>query len=189
MRKQNTQDLSRFLSYILRHKPSAIELSLDLNGWADIDELLEKARTRGTDINRNTLDEIVQNSDKKRFSISEDGKRIRAAQGHSIPINLDLEPVEPPIFLFHGTAEKSLKLILNQGILPQKRHHVHLSIDQKGALQVGKRHGDPIVLKVDAETMNADGFAFFQSDNGVWLTKYIPTKYISVISTDSEKSS
>ena len=170
---------SKFLSLVLRHDPGQIGLVLDPRGWVDVDDLL--AALAGTDnaMTRETLFEIVATSDKKRFSLSDDGTRIRAAQGHSVPVDLGLAPVTPPAVLFHGTASTSVASIMQDGLLPQSRQQVHLSADADTARKVGMRHGRPIILQVMAGQMHADGFAFFQADNGVWLTDHVPAAYLA----------
>lgn len=169
---------SKFLSFILRHKPESIGLSLDTHGWADIEDLLTKASTKEMNITYDELLYIVQNNDKKRFSISEDGKRIRANQGHSINVYLELKEEVPPKVLYHGTATKFLDSILSSGINKRTRQYVHLSRDAETAVSVGKRHGNPIVLVINSAQMYKDGFKFYLSENLVWLTDNVPTKYI-----------
>ncbi|WP_237151905.1 RNA 2'-phosphotransferase [Oryzibacter oryziterrae] len=170
--------LSKFVSYILRHKPESIGLVLDAEGWARIDELLEKGNASGVSFGRDELLELVANSDKKRFSLSEDGLRIRAAQGHSVEVTLGLEAREPPSVLYHGTATRFLDAILVKGLTPQSRQQVHLSVDVATATKVGQRHGKPVVLVVGAQQMFAKGFRFFQADNGVWLTDHVPPQFL-----------
>lgn len=170
--------ISRFLSYVLRHEPHAIGLSLDGQGWAAVDELIGKAQASGTPLDRETLFEIVSTSDKKRFTLSEDRHFIRAAQGHSVEVDLGLPPVPPPDALFHGTAMRFLESILAEGLRPGSRRKVHLSADEATALKVGMRHGKPVVLKVDSASMAKDGLAFWQAENGVWLTDAVPAKYL-----------
>lgn len=167
---------SKFLSYILRHKPDAIGLDLDPEGWANIEELIAKA---DIPLDLDTLREVVATSDKKRFAISTDGLFIRANQGHSIAVNLGLEPVEPPEFLYHGTATRFLESIREQGLLPKNRQYVHLSADQETATKVGQRHGKPVVLTIPARAMHQKGHKFFQAKNSVWLTENVPPEAIS----------
>ena len=170
---------SKFLSFVLRHDPGSIGLTLDGGGWAEVDELISRATSSGRDLNRERLREVVATNDKQRFLISEDGRRIRASQGHSIPVDLALEPIEPPATLYHGTAERSLDSILRSGLEPRRRHHVHLSGDVETARQVGRRHGRPAVLKIDAGRMHAEGRLFYRSANGVWLTDAVPPESLS----------
>jgi putative RNA 2'-phosphotransferase len=172
--------ISKFLSLILRHNPGEIGLTLDSQGWALIDDLLEKANAHGKRISRQVLDRVVAENDKKRFAISDDGQRIRASQGHSLEINLALSPQEPPEFLFHGTASRFVDSILQTGLNAGNRQHVHLSLDQATAVKVGQRHGKPVVLTVRAGEMARSGFKFFLSDNGVWLTDSVPPAFISL---------
>ena len=164
---------SKFLSLVLRHKPEDIGLKLDENGWTDIVDLCKKANIKWQD-----LKEVVEKNNKKRFEISNNGQKIRACQGHSIDIDLDLEPVTPPAFLYHGTATQFISPIMKSGLKPMKRDHVHLSATKETAINVGGRHGKPVVLIVTALTMHDDGYKFYLSTNGVWLTKEVPVKYI-----------
>ncbi|APG31153.1 RNA 2'-phosphotransferase [Granulibacter bethesdensis] len=173
---QSLTTASKFLSYILRHKPDAIGLTLDPEGWANIQELIAKADIT---IDLELLHEVVNTSDKKRFAISNDGLYIRANQGHSIEVDLGLEPVEPPEFLYHGTADRFLDSIKNNGLYPQNRQYVHLSADTDTANKVGQRHGKPVILTIHALQMHQKGHEFFQAQNGVWLTKSVPTEAIS----------
>jgi putative RNA 2'-phosphotransferase len=170
--------ISKFLSLVLRHQPELIGLLLDEAGWVSVEELLVACHQHGTAISREQLDEIVTANDKKRFSFSEDGSLIRANQGHSVEIELGYDPVMPPAKLFHSTAERFLAPIKEQGLLKGKRHHVHLSADIETATKVGQRHGKPVVLPVDAEKMQQDGFTFYLSTNGVWLTEHVPVPYL-----------
>ncbi len=174
---KSQEQASKYLSYILRHKPDSIGLELDPEGWANIDELLAKADIALT---RDVLFETVANNDKKRFAISPDRAFVRANQGHSIKVDLGLEPVEPPEFLYHGTATRFLDSIMKEGLLPQNRQYVHLSPDTETAISVGKRHGKPVILKIHAQDMHSAGQNFFQAANGVWLTPEVPTDALSI---------
>ncbi len=167
--------ISKFLSLVLRHKPEAIGLDLDEKGWGALQELIEKAPMRLT---RDDIFRVVRESDKQRFAISEDGLMIRANQGHSIEIDLGLEPVVPPDVLFHGTATRFLDAIRDNGLIRQNRQYVHLSPDRKTATKVGQRHGEPVILTVQAAVMHQAGHLFFVSDNGVWLTEKVPAAFI-----------
>lgn len=179
MPKNQLTKISRFLSLILRHQPQAIDLTLDSKGWANIDELITKARqSNKAQITVEILQEIVDTNDKKRFSISDDGKKIRANQGHSIDIDLGLEPTEPPAVLYHGTASRFMKTIMQQGLIKRSRQHVHLSKDIETAKKVGARHGLPAILVIDTYAMTQQGHQFFVSENGVWLTDEVPVKFI-----------
>ena len=170
---------SKFLSYVLRHRPDEIGIVLDGEGWVDVAELLEKAAANGTVISPAELETIVGTSDKQRFTLSGDGARIRAAQGHSVRVELGLDPVTPPDRLYHGTAVTALASIRAEGLTPRGRQQVHLSADADTARKVGSRHGKPHVLAVDAARMHGDGWLFFQADNGVWLTEAVPTRYLA----------
>jgi putative RNA 2'-phosphotransferase len=176
---QDLKNSSKFLSYVLRHAPESIGLALDANGWASVDELLAKAEGVGKRLDRAALKEIVATSDKKRFTLSEDGSRIRAAQGHSVEVALGLEPVAPPETLYHGTATRFLEAIRAEGLKAGSRQQVHLSADAATATAVGSRHGKPAVLHVAAGAMHAQGHAFFRADNGVWLTDHVPPQFLS----------
>ena len=169
---------SKFLSLVLRHKPEEIGLNLDAEGWTDVEELLERAQRHGVDLDRDLLEEIVATSDKKRFALSENGSRIRANQGHSVKVDLNLERSIPPSILYHGTARRFLDSIMEQGLIKGKRHHVHLSADIETAYKVGVRHGKPVVLLIDAARMHGEGKEFFLSANGVWLTEHVPVIYL-----------
>ncbi|NQD35993.1 RNA 2'-phosphotransferase [Permianibacter sp. IMCC34836] len=171
---------SKFLSYVLRHKPDSIGLNLDSNGWAQVSELIDCAARAGTPIDLGTLTRIVRESDKQRFALSTDGQRIRANQGHSITVELALPNREPPEFLFHGTATRFLDDISGFGLQPKARHDVHLSENYETALAVGKRHGKVIVLKVLARKMYEAGHSFQCSANGVWLTKQVPPQFFTI---------
>ncbi|HET8688949.1 MAG TPA: RNA 2'-phosphotransferase [Methanosarcina sp.] len=176
----NEKHLSKLLSLILRHKPETIGLTLDQNGWANVEELLTCLASSGNSTTIDFLKEVVRNSDKQRFIFSEDGIKIRANQGHSIQVELGLVPMQPPEKLYHGTATRFLESILQAGLTSQSRTHVHLSSSIETAISVGKRHGKPVVLEVDTKTMIEDGQQFFQSENGVWLTTFVKPSYISV---------
>ena len=156
--RSNSAQLSRFLSFVLRHKPGAIGLTLDPQGWASIDELIARSDAVGTRFSRENLLHVVATSDKKRFSLSEDGQRIRAAQGHSVAVDLGLSPQEPPSILYHGTAIRFVESILSVRLKPQTRQQVHLSADEATARRVGQRHGKPVILQVDAFRMHGMGF-------------------------------
>lgn len=177
--KDKLVSTSKFISLVLRHQPDKIGLHLDGNGWAEIDELLQLAGKAGKNISRALLDEVVADNDKQRFVISDDGKRIRANQGHSINIDLALDPVVPPAVLYHGTATRFLQSIRKQGLLHGNRQHVHLSLERGTATNVGQRHGFPVILEIDAARMHADGHLFYVSKNGVWLCHEVPVSYIT----------
>lgn len=168
----------KYLAFVLRHDPGSIDLKLDKNGWADIDELIRKSKRPLT---RELIEEVVKTNNKKRYRISDNGTKIRASQGHSIRVDLGLRPRKPPKYLFHGTAESSLDSILKKGIEKRSRQDVHLSIDEKTAKKVGERHGKPIILRVKAEEMYNQGYEFRLSDNKVWLTNVVPPNFIEKV--------
>ena len=180
--ERRLERLSKFISMILRHKPQVIGITLDEHGWADVDELIKGINETGEEVkfSKDTLEIIVKTDKKQRYSFSQDKTLIRANQGHSIPVDVELEKKEPPKVLYHGTGVKSVKAIQEQGLLPMERLYVHLSIDVKTATNVGKRHGTPVIFQVNAEQMQKDGYDFFQSVNGVWLTKEVPAKYLEL---------
>ena len=172
--------ISKFLSLVLRHKPEEIGLKLDDAGWVSIAELMAACRDNGFEFSLEELHGVVANNDKKRFSFSEDGLSIRANQGHSVEVELGYEPAAPPETLFHGTAERFLDSIRKQGLMKGQRHHVHLSADTETARNVGQRHGKAVVLQVSAGQMQRDGFVFYISTNGVWLTEHVPVPYLVI---------
>ncbi|CDM91709.1 RNA 2'-phosphotransferase [Xenorhabdus bovienii] len=172
--------ISKFLSYVLRHQPESIGLTLDNEGWADIGVLIKCAEKHGKHLNHALIATIVETNDKKRFAISDDQKRIRAVQGHSSQkVNISYQAQVPPVVLYHGTATRFLDSIFQQGLVAGSRHYVHLSADEATAIKVGQRHGKPGILKINAQLIHEQGFKFHQADNGVWLTKSVPVKYIS----------
>ncbi|MDA0242753.1 MAG: RNA 2'-phosphotransferase [Chloroflexi bacterium] len=176
---QHIKQISKFLSLILRHNPGKIGLTLDEQGWAEVDELMRLAAGRGPHLSRELIEEVVATNDKQRFALSEDGRLIRANQGHSIAVDLGLVPQTPPALLYHGTANKNLPSIMAQGLLPGRRQHVHLSADVETAVKVGQRHGRPIVLTVQTGAMHAAGHLFYKSANGVWLVAAVPAPFIA----------
>lgn len=173
--------ISKFLSLVLRHKPETIGLELDREGWTDVKELLIRLRDHRMPLTMDELEEIVATNNKKRFKFNDNKTKIRASQGHSINVDLKLEPVEPPDVLYHGTATKNLDSIFKYGISKQKRQHVHLSADKQTARKVGQRHGNVVVITIDAKKMYEAGEKFFLSDNNVWLTDYVEPKYFGFI--------
>lgn len=173
----NLTRISKHISLILRHKPEVIGIQLDAHGWADVDELLAGI-SKKYPINRDILDEIVGRDEKQRYSFSEDGTKIRANQGHSVPVDVELPVAEPPETLYHGTARRFAASIEEQGLLPQSRLYVHLSSDRETEEKVGRRHGEPVIYRVDAGQMHRDGYRFYLSANGVWLTKAVPATYL-----------
>lgn len=172
-------ETSRFISLILRHKPEVIGASLDKHGWMDADTLIDGInRTGQHHLDRDILEKIVREDEKQRYSFNEDHTKIRANQGHSIPVDVELKECEPPEILYHGTGEKYRKSIDEQGLIPKSRLYVHLSKDAETARKVGSRHGKPVIYQVLAGQMQKDGYQFFLSENGVWLTKKVPVGYL-----------
>ncbi len=179
MAKDQLKHVSKFLSLVLRHQPEVIGVQLDSQGWVSIEELIGAAGRHGKQLNRELITEVVANNDKQRFSISDDGQRIRANQGHSVNIELGLSPAAPPKILFHGTVQKFIESIREKGLIKGSRQHVHLSADRETAEKVAQRRGKPIILPVDSEQMNQDEFQFYLSENGVWLTDHVPAGYLT----------
>jgi putative RNA 2'-phosphotransferase len=185
MDQKKNDALSKFMSYILRHHPQDIKLDLDKEGWVDVSRLVENAKKYGDrDFTVEEVFHVVQTNAKKRFALSEDKTRIRANQGHSVEVHLDLPAVMPPEFLYHGTAERFLDAILKEGLKPMQRHDVHLSFDTKTALSVGQRHGTPAILRVKALEMFEKGYVFKCTVNNVWLTQHVPVEFLERISLD-----
>ena len=170
---------SKFLSLVLRHQPERIGLTLDSGGWVEVNALLTAAQHSGFALDRATLERVVAENDKQRFAFSPDGTRIRANQGHSVPVELDLAPQAPPEVLYHGTASRNLEPIRREGLRAGQRTHVHLSRDEETARVVGRRHGAPVVLHIAAGAMHRAGYEFMQAENGVWLTQTVPAEFIS----------
>ncbi len=170
--------LSKFLSLILRHKPETIGLQLDENGWANVEELIQKINATGQSIDHELLNSIVVTNDKQRFAFNEDKTLIRASQGHSIEVELQLKETQPPAFLYHGTVDKYITAIKAEGLKKMSRQHVHLSSSKETATLVGSRRGKPVILIIDAPKMCEDGHLFYLSENNVWLTDCVPAQYI-----------
>lgn len=179
MNEKDKKRIGKFISLILRHEPDKIGLQLDENGWADVNKLISKCGKHRVSFTMEQLEDIVETNDKKRYSFNEDKTKIRANQGHSVNVNLELQVVEPPEYLYHGTADRFISSIMEKGIIKMNRQHVHLSKDKETAVKVGSRHGKAVILTVMAGKMHREGSAFFVSDNGVWLTDYVEAKYIS----------
>lgn len=178
MSKQLTE-VSKFLSYALRHQPDVTGITLDREGWADIGLLIAAAGKAGRPLDRALIQAVVATSDKKRFAISDDGLRIRAVQGHSTAsVDISYAQQTPPEWLYHGTATRFLESIRTEGLRPGARQYVHLSQDQETALAVGQRYGKPVILKINALLMHEQGFIFHQAENGVWLTSAVPVQFI-----------
>ncbi len=181
------QEISKFIALILRHKPESIGIALDQHGWANVDELIAGIN-KVTPFTKEKLEEIVRTDNKQRYSFSEDHAKIRANQGHSVHVDVDLKRKTPPSVLFHGTGEKYVPSILQQGLIPKSRLYVHLSWDTATAENVAIRHGKPVIFSIDAETMVKDGYEFYLSANQVWLTKEVPARYLSIIKKSNGSS-
>lgn len=184
-KKQENVKLSRFISLILRHRPEAIGIEIERNGgWADVNQLMEGINAAGKHrIDRPLLEKIVENDSKGRYSFSPDGRKIRANQGHSIDVVIEMEHRQPPEYLFHGTARRFMESILAKGLLPGNRNYVHLSPDYETAVTVGYRHSkpeQPVILRIHAGQMAADGYDFMISDNGVWQIAQVPPQYLEI---------
>ena len=187
MKEEEITQLSKFLSYVLRHKPESIGIALDPEGWASVDSIIAGAAKSGRVVTRDMVGRVVASNDKKRFAFSPDGQSIRAVQGHSTTeVAIRFEERVPPAHLYHGTATRFLPSIREQGLVAGNRHHVHLSADIQVAVSVGARHGKPVVLTIDAAAMHANGNKFHLSENGVWLTACVPPAYLSEPSSHSE---
>jgi putative RNA 2'-phosphotransferase len=169
---------SKFLSLILRHEPERVGLKLDSAGWAGVNELLDAVNRNGVSLTLEQLKQVVATNDKKRFAFSEDGRRIRASQGHSIEVDLQYTPQTPPELLYHGTPERSVGAIRTTGLDKGQRHHVHLSPDPQTAANVGQRRGRPVVLTIRSGDMHRQGHVFYRSANGVWLVDHVPPQFI-----------
>ena len=178
--------ISKYLSKHLRHEPEALGLTLEPGGWVPVDSLLAACTARGFRLTRPELDEVVERNSKQRFSFDESGTRIRANQGHSVPVDLQLAPVAPPETLYHGTGHRTADQVEREGLQRMKRHHVHLSPDLPTARAVGARHGQPVLFEVDAGGMHRDGHLFYCSENGVWLVEQVPPRYLRRIPSRSE---
>ncbi len=185
MNEKRRIHISKFISKHLRHEPEEIGLTLEPGGWVPVADLLAGAARAGFHFTRDELDQVVRNCEKQRFALDELGTKIRANQGHSTEVELQLEPAIPPDELFHGTAERNLDSILRDGILKMARHHVHLSADTATALKVGQRHGKPLIFIVGAAKMRAEGYTFFRSTNGVWLVDHVPAQYLRMMSPEN----
>ena len=177
--EKEKKHISKFLSLVLRHKPELIGIQPDPNGWVDIKTLIQNAAANGIRFDMEILIHVVETNSKKRFAFNESFDKIRASQGHSIEVDLGYENRQPPEILYHGTAIDHVSSIMSDGLIKRSRQHVHLSGDKETAIAVGQRHGKPYVFEVLADKMYRDGFAFYFSDNGVWLTDHVPGKYLS----------
>jgi putative RNA 2'-phosphotransferase len=181
MEDEKRKKLSKSLSYWLRHRPEQIGIEIEKDGWTDVQTLLEKGQIpdKGIEFTLEDLKEVVANCDKQRFSFSEDFSKIKANQGHSIEVDIKFHEIVAPPILYHGTVGKFMDSIMKKGLIPGSRHHVHLSKDKETAEKVGARRGTPVVLKINSYKMQDDGYRFYISDNGVYLTDFVPPKYIS----------
>lgn len=178
MNPKQVKSISKFLSLVLRHKPETINISMDTQGWVSTDELIEKMNAKGKTLNLEMLEYIVENNNKKRFTFNENKSRIKANQGHSLTIDHGFKAVEPPEFLYHGTAIRFIESIQKTGLDKRNRHHVHLTSDLATAKSVGGRYGKPVILSIKAKVMHAQGFEFYCTENQVWLTEAIPVQFI-----------
>ncbi len=178
MNPQHATRISRFLSLVLRHQPETIGIMLTEEGWTNVDDLIAAINRHGQELDFETLEQVVETNDKKRFEFSDDGEMIRASQGHSVEVNLGYQPTPPPEILYHGTVDRFLPGIREKGIQKGQRHHVHLSALLEVANTVGKRRGQPVILSIRAGELNAAGHDFYISTNGVWLTDSVPARYI-----------
>jgi putative RNA 2'-phosphotransferase len=180
MNEKNKTKLSKFLSLILRHQPEAVGLTLEENGWISVEKLIEACAKNGRTFTRTELEEVVATNEKKRFAFDESGTKIRASQGHSVEVEIEFEEKTPPKVLYHGTAEKNVGIIYEQGLLKMQRHHVHLSGDVETALKVGSRHGKPVLFQIDTESMSSENFKFYVSANNVWLIDEVPPRFLKL---------
>lgn len=178
MSPAQTTSASKFLSLVLRHEPSAAHVTLDSAGWVEVEALLAGCAKAGRALTRDELEHVVVTNAKKRFEFSTDGTRIRASQGHSVEVELEYAPQEPPELLYHGTATRFLDSIREKGLIKGQRHHVHLAAETKVTLEVGARHGKPVLLTILAGQMHREGHIFYRSTNGVWLVEHVPTPFI-----------
>ena len=169
--------ISKYIALILRHKPEEIGIKLDEHGWANVEELIKGLQVNN-DFSMEDLEEIVREDSKGRYSFNEDKTLIRANQGHSVKVDVELKEAIPPKILYHGTGEKYTKAIDEIGLIPKTRLYVHLSKDEKTAMSEGSRHGKPAIYTVETEKMVLDGYKFYLSVNGVWLVESVPVKYL-----------
>ena len=179
--------ISKYMALILRHHPEKAGITLDQHGWARVDELIMGIQKRYPDLSMEVLEKIVASDQKQRYAFNDDHTLIRANQGHSLPVDVELEKAIPPEILYHGTGEKYVSSIQQQGLLSKSRLYVHLSKDIETALSVGKRHGQPIVYRIDTKQMVEDGLEFYLSANGIWLTRCVPVPYLEMIKIEDKK--
>lgn len=181
MKEKQLVKISKYLSKHLRHQPERLGLTLETGGWVRVSDLLKACARNNFPVSPEELKEVVGKNDKKRFSFDETGEKIRANQGHSVAIDLQLKAQTPPAKLFHGTAVQNIRMIREHGLLKMGRHHVHLSADAATARRVGIRHGKPVIFEIDTAGMVAEGFEFFISENGVWLVEAVPPEFLKVL--------
>lgn len=181
MNEKSLVKISKYLSKHLRHQPERLGLILEDGGWVKIQDLLKACARNNFPVSLEELREVVEKNDKRRFSFDASGEKIRANQGHSVEIDLQLKSQIPLAKLFHGTAARNVPMILEHGLLKMARHHVHLSADIETARKVGARHGKPVIFEIDTATMTAAGFEFFVSENGVWLVDEVPPKFLKIL--------
>ncbi len=178
--KTNIKRVSKLMSLILRHQPDVIGVKLDENGWLGVDELIQGINRKGINFDFEQLQVVVDQNDKKRFTFNDDQTKIRANQGHSVKVDVELKASTPPDVLFHGTVERFMDSIREMGLIPKSRLHVHLSADLETAQKVGGRRGKPVILKIDTKSMVENGHVFYRSKNGVWLTDQVPANCIEL---------
>ena len=181
MDEKRKKKISKFLSLILRHQPEVVGLSLEENGWVEVEKLIKACSDYGKPFTRKELEEVVATNDKKRFAFDDTGKKIRANQGHSVEVEIEFEKRTPPAILYHGTAEKNVGVIFAEGLKKMSRHHAHLSADTETATKVGMRYGKPVIFQIETAGMIAEGFEFFVSANGVWLVENVPPKFLVLL--------
>lgn len=179
MTEERVVKVSKYLSKHLRHQPERLGLTLEQGGWVSVSDLLAACAANRFPISPADLATVVADNDKKRFSFNDDGTKIRANQGHSTPVELDLPPATPPDILYHGTGHQSVEIIRREGLVKMNRHHVHLSADYETARKVGARHGRPVIFTIDTKAMAEQGHIFYVSDNGVWLADSVPPEFLS----------
>ncbi len=172
------KSIGKLMSLALRHNPKVLNIELDENGWVSVDELIKGLNRKHIQMDMERLTQLVETNDKKRYRFNADKTKICANQGHSVEVNLNLKAIEPPHTLYHGTVNKFMASIREKGLIKGTRHHVHLSETKDTAISVGSRRGKPVILKISAKLMHEQGFNFYQSENGVWLTENVPPKFI-----------
>ena len=180
MDEKQKKKISKFLSLILRHQPEVVGLALEENGWVSVEKLIKASANYGKPFTLAELKSVVETNDKKRFAFNENETKIRANQGHSLEVEIEFEKRTPPEILYHGTAEKNVGVIFAEGLKKMSRHHVHLSADTETAKKVGMRYGKPVIFQIDTAAMQAAGFEFFVSANGVWLIENVPPKFLKI---------